>query len=208
MSKVFCIGFNKTGTSSLHRMFRQVGMRSYHGTDWWHWPAEDRRWRQYDAFSDGWPTGSTVRCLLRRYPTAKFILNTRRLDDWLLSRYHHIERNKRGGSQSQWLDNSDEAIARWIDARRRYHAEARRIFDAGKRRRQLIVVDFCGVSNEHLKIFAFLGIPLLKRLRLDKPHANRNRDKAAKRTANEQRLLRRWSEQNRLGDHEMTGLDV
>ena len=33
-SKVFCIGFNKTGTSSLHALFEQAGFRSHHGMAW------------------------------------------------------------------------------------------------------------------------------------------------------------------------------
>jgi len=207
MTKVFCIGFNKTGTTSLHRMFQQAGLRSYHNTDWWRWPADDERWRQYDAYCDGWPSESAVRGLLRRFPSAKFILNTRRLDDWLLSRYQHVERNKRSG-KSEWLDNSDAAIARWIAARRHHHGKVRQMFGANRRlEKQLMIVDFCGIADEHQKVFAFVGIPLLKRHRLSKPHANRRRT-VARRTVDERRLLHRWAQQNNLSDNDLASLDV
>jgi hypothetical protein len=32
--KIFCIGFNKTGTSSLNTFFRYCGLKSEHGVNW------------------------------------------------------------------------------------------------------------------------------------------------------------------------------
>ena len=35
--KVFCVGFNKTGTTTLHRIFAQLGLRSAHNPRWTDW---------------------------------------------------------------------------------------------------------------------------------------------------------------------------
>ena len=81
-TKVFFIGFHKTGTGYYNSIFQKLGYRVLH-----HWT-----WRrgnqsvidQYDVFLDG--CLHDYARLYQLYPNAKFILNTRRLDDWLLSR--------------------------------------------------------------------------------------------------------------------------
>jgi len=206
-NKVFCIGLNKTGTSSLHRLFGEIGRRAYHGTDWHEWSQADKRWQRYDAFSDGWP--AHFERLLRRYPQAQFILNTRRLDDWVLSRFHHVGRNQRAAKNSaaasKWLDNSDDAVGRWIAFRRTHHAQVLRVF-TGQRRKQLLIVDFCDDIDAHRKVARFLGVPLLQRQRLAKPHANHKRNNRP--SARDQALLDRIGKQVKLSERDWRSLDV
>jgi hypothetical protein len=106
-TKIFCIGLNKTGTTSLHAAFQKIGFKSVHfkeknGTD-----IKDlilKNWKngnkllegieQYDAYSD-WNSPSTnflFKELDKQYPDSKFILNTRNLEDWLKSREKHVRR--------------------------------------------------------------------------------------------------------------------
>lgn len=94
--KVFCIGFNKTGTTSLHEYFEQAGLSSSHDPGY---QANTRTMDEaelrayldaYDAFSDG--ERANVPRLLELYPDAKFVLNTRGLKSWLESRVKHVFR--------------------------------------------------------------------------------------------------------------------
>ncbi len=101
-NKVFCIGFNKTGTNTLTRIFKQLGLKALHkGCGWnriayphsrcfhtkW-WGDGDREiLDQYTAFSDG--ENHALEVLDSLYPNSKFILNNRNLRKWLLSRLKH-----------------------------------------------------------------------------------------------------------------------
>ncbi len=76
-SKVFCIGFNKTGTSSMHRLFTELGLRSFHGY-YSHIPVTDPLYREFDCFSDG--DQHDYALLDRTFPGSRFIITTRRLD--------------------------------------------------------------------------------------------------------------------------------
>ena len=104
--KVFGIGLNKTGTSSLHSALELLGHRSLHGGDL------DTHERMMRAIDDGKPMLSyldpapdavcdvlaiTYYFYLadRQYPDSKFILTLRDIDEWLDSRRRHVERNQR-----------------------------------------------------------------------------------------------------------------
>jgi O-antigen biosynthesis protein len=101
--KIFCIGLNKTGTSSLHQALQTLGFRSLHlggpevpigvkramdeGLGLLHYLGD------HDAFSDIWRLSERFDLLDRQYPGSKFILTIRDLDEWLDSRRRHVERN-------------------------------------------------------------------------------------------------------------------
>jgi hypothetical protein len=104
--KVFGIGLNKTGTSSLHRALELLGYRSLHGG------GLDAHQRMVRAIDDGEPllryidpepeAISDVLALTYyfhvadvQYPGSKFILTLRDVDDWVDSRRRHVERNQR-----------------------------------------------------------------------------------------------------------------
>lgn len=108
--KIFFIGFNKCGTTSMHRLFVNCGYRSVH------WETSSGRMlapilfmnnmlgrplltgiTRYDVFSDMFYL--TDDCCLEGnflfrqmdadYPDALFILNTRDRERWVLSRLKH-----------------------------------------------------------------------------------------------------------------------
>ena len=92
--KVFCIGFNKTGTTTLHRILQdQLSYRSAHKPRWTDWSITRNRPEldQFDAFSDG--GCASIKNLDELYPEAIFVLNTRPLRHWVLSRYKAVERS-------------------------------------------------------------------------------------------------------------------
>jgi hypothetical protein len=152
--KVFCIGFNKTGTTSLHEYFVRAGLNSKHDATY------QKRTRTmpraelveylapHDAFTDG--ERANYALLLDLYPDAKFVLNTRELKKWLESRVKHVfrqggaalaeptdEANPQpgywaGDMAREYLNEPERAISDWIDRRDFYHRSVMRYFAATK----------------------------------------------------------------------------
>ena len=94
--KVFCIGFHKTGTTSLgaalsrlgYRVCGAFGVRDPCIAERAQALAEDHLHR-FDAFQDNpWPI--LYRYLDRRYPDSKFILTVRDPDQWIASACRHF----------------------------------------------------------------------------------------------------------------------
>ena len=143
--KVFCVGFNKTGTVTLDSIFRdQLSYRTAHTPDGRTGLSSriGTASTGSDAFSDG--ACASIKNLDELYPEALFILNTRPLKHWVLSRHKAVERSRRAAS---WLltkyvplgfvariinrlvlDNSDRAVIRWIRIRNSYHEHVIRYF--------------------------------------------------------------------------------
>ncbi len=103
--KIFCIGLNKTGTSSLHEAFKILGVKSVH-----HICEEGylqnimienhnngdkllSKIDHYEAFSD-WTMTSTLsffKILDVEYTESKFIFTSRDIDSWVKSRETHVK---------------------------------------------------------------------------------------------------------------------
>jgi hypothetical protein len=113
MSKIFVIGFNKCGTTSLHAFLKSGGLRSVH----WRTPNKTvlaevmftnlslRRpildgINEFDAYSDMMYLSDKLHLegnalfpiFDQEYPDARFILNTRDKSRWLNSRSKHGSR--------------------------------------------------------------------------------------------------------------------
>ena len=121
MRKVFCIGLNKTGTSTLHTTVASHGVRSTHATQWalvsrlkafeayvdqhgkpppadhpgsrWGTNEPFHQWQNFDFYSDSLRPRFDL--LDRLFPGSFFILNTRSLYGWLTSKYNKAVRNRR-----------------------------------------------------------------------------------------------------------------
>jgi hypothetical protein len=104
--RVFGIGLNKTGTSSLDRAFTMLGLESLH----WGGPpirrlvesARDagepllsRLDQRIDAFSDILALSESYALLDRQYPGSRFVLTVRDVEAWIDSRRRHVESNIR-----------------------------------------------------------------------------------------------------------------
>jgi hypothetical protein len=165
--KVFAVGFNKTGTSSLHALFQLLGLRSYHGTAW-----RDCRDRallsRYDCFSDGIP--ADLAALDEGFPGSRFILQVRDLDRWIYSRLGHIDREKRQGvshTDERW-DSTEYAVRAWIRQRNEHHLQVLSRFR--ERPQDLLVVNYIRDQSAAARICDFLGFTG----RYPKPDRNRN----------------------------------
>jgi hypothetical protein len=165
--KIFNVGLNRAGTTSLARALGQLGYRTLHyrfgherlfdiartnlragrlafaGLD-----------RDYDAFSD-FAGQLLFRDLDRQYPGSKFILTTRALGAWLDSREHKVRQN---------LARSDYRFAfRKVDREgwtreREAYLQALHAWFAG-RDGDLLVIDIPG-GDGWVPLCAFLGKPV------------------------------------------------
>ena len=139
--RVFCIGLNKTGTSSFHAAMEILGLKSLH----WGGPAVRHTVEAalaeghpllsgldpaIDAFSDVEPVTKNFDVLDEQYPRSRFVLTTRPVDEWIDSRRRHVERNVARRQAGEYKGNflvADEG--RWrgewhchVDRARRYFA--------------------------------------------------------------------------------------
>lgn len=84
INKIFGIGLQRTGTTSLNKALNILGFESVHGpyglfNNW-----DDPILSQYDAFTDN-PIPLIYKELDKRFPGSKFILTTREVGSWLKS---------------------------------------------------------------------------------------------------------------------------
>ena len=177
-SKVFGIGFHKTGTTSLAEALSILGYRvtGPNGTENPNIADEVREmaWRlaeEFDAFQDNpWPI--LYRELDERYPGSKFILTRRPTDRWIKSICRHF-----GAVESpmrRWiygvgapLGNEDLYVARY----ERHNREVLEYFR--NRPDDLLVMDLSqGDGWEQLCPFLGHGIPFQPF-----PHENRAEDR-------------------------------
>lgn len=135
MDKVFCIGFHKTGTSSLNVALTQLGY-SVTGPNGVGDPdiaknvdklIEDLV-PQFDAFQDNpWPV--VYKALDERYPGSKFILTIRNPEKWIQSQVKHF--GSKVTPMREWIygvgcPKGNEAI--YLDRYNKHNQEVREYF--------------------------------------------------------------------------------
>jgi hypothetical protein len=177
MRKVFCIGFHKTGTSSMARALRDLGYRVTGPNH-----AQDKEIaakleqvtaelsHRYDAFQDNpWPL--VYRQMDALHPGSKFILTVRDEDKWYASSRNHFGRRNTpmreliyGPAAAHPEDNEAVYKARM----RRHNAEVEAYFR--DRPDDLLVIDITR-DGRWEPICAFLGHPVPDQ---PFPHANRH----------------------------------
>jgi len=168
--KVFAIGFNKSGTTSLHALFTTMKRPSYHGIQW-----RDcnnlKLLRTYDCFSDGIP--KDLAKLDRLFPGSKYILQVRDLDTWVYSRLAHIAMGKMNNKYSTGLewDTTEYAIKAWIKKRNDHHLFVLSYFF--ERPSDLLIINFIRDNSAAEKISKFLNY----NGKIDKPKKNVNPNK-------------------------------
>ena len=177
---VFLIGFNKSGTTSLHRFFVENGFPSIH----WDRGRLARRMvencaldrpvlegydRKYRVFSDmivqsrgmRFEGNSLFRSLDRDYPGSFFIYNTRDMEAWLRSRAGFcikrydcsmldLEMRQRG------IADPNAVLDGWRTERERFESEIRLHFSG---RSHFIELDIAS-PDVPAKLSAFLGMEL------------------------------------------------
>lgn len=174
-NKIFCIGLNKTGTSSLHEAFRILGLKSVHFKDDEGNNIKDiiqnnyltgdnilKGLEEYDAVSD-WDrapyTVDIVKEFYKQYPDSKFILNTRDLNSWLNSREKHVRRNQESKRENPEADITWLKIDRnnWELQFKNHHDEVIKLFKG--RKDELLVFDVTK-GDDWEKLCPFLNLPI------------------------------------------------
>jgi len=146
-NKIFCIGLNKTGTSSLHTAFGILGFKSAHFkcdegniktiiTD--NYRHYNRKLltgiEHYDCISD-WNNPAInllFKQLDREHPNSKFILNTRDMNRWIESRKKHILRIPNLEELRNEMPENDYYnlnISSWITEYEQLHCEVIEYFE-------------------------------------------------------------------------------
>src|SRR5690606_30501802 len=92
----------------------------------------------YDFYSDG--RDCDFKWLDRTF-VSNFILNTRNLKGWLVSRWNHVERNKaicfKNKKKRGWITNDMKSIIEWIYDRNLWHYRVLQYFN-GKNNLQIL----------------------------------------------------------------------
>ena len=195
-TKIFCIGFHKTGTTSLETALTTLGYRvtGAHGA---HDPDIEKNVLpmayelvdQYDAFQDNpWPI--IYKQLDRKYPGSKFILTLRDSRSWIKSQVNHFGR--RDTAMRRWIygvgcpeGNENLYIKRFED----HNNEVKEYFI--DRSEDLLILNFSkGDGWEKLCLFLNKNIPSTQF-----PHANKasNREKVKKNKASVQGIMKAWA---------------
>lgn len=130
--KIFVIGMNKCGTTSLFKLFKDSGLRAIHTTE-----NVLKIANKYDAFSDG--RHNEFFRYYEAYPDSVFILNTRNLKNWLVSRYKHAKRKNFQNNNYWCWPPSLERTQQWADSRNLHHKKVLEFFS--NKPDKLIIVD-------------------------------------------------------------------
>jgi Sulfotransferase domain len=164
-AKIFVIGLGKTGTTSVNRALRQLGVRSFHwgGRAAYHSVLQAQRdgerllrhvGERYDAYDDIEPLSVRFDLADLQYPGSRFILTVRNVEDWIASRHRHADRNLRKQRTGSYAGsnvgrNEDVWRAQWDTHRDRV---TRWFAD----RDDLLVIDVCGGEGWE-RLAPFLG---------------------------------------------------
>ena len=173
-NKVFCVGFNKTATTSLTRLLKDLGLTTCHDPEWARVvDMTDPLLAQYDAFSDG--ECADIEALDLAFPGSKFVLNTRALDRWLVSRVRWVEHRRDLGKTGRMRRELDElgveaAVLRWAAVRDEYHRHVVQYFS--RRPRDLLVIDVEADGDVEARLGRFLGANPMARTTIEHRNAS------------------------------------
>lgn len=190
--KIFCIGFHKTGTTSLATALEILGYRVT-GPNGIHdpniaqnvLPMAYELVNQFDAFQDNpWPI--LYKKLDKKYPGSKFILTLRNPESWIKSQVKHFGRRKT--HMRKWIygagcpkGNEDIYLKRF----KKHNAEVRHYFE--NRPDDLLIMNLAkGDGWDELCDFLNKDIP-----EREFPHVNTSMERAQSRTL-EKRLMRKF----------------
>jgi hypothetical protein len=181
-NKIFCIGLNKTGTTSLHYALEELGFKSMH-----HAPnrgeasmtehiamaqkivvemEEARKNKQpmlrgyeyYDAFIDIRHVIEYFELVDKQYPDSKFIYTCRDMDAWINSRIRHVERNRKNHAKGLYPGKFlDIDIDGWKKYRNNFENRVRAYFK--DRPKDLLWLDIPSGQGWE-KLCPFLGLPV------------------------------------------------
>jgi hypothetical protein len=185
--KIFCVGFYKTGTTTLFAALRVLGYRTVNGDKPGSYPGADDgetlirqidagdyrlpTFELFDAFTDN-PYFHIWRQIYELYPDAKYVLSVRDENRWIESCVRFY-RNRRVRPMRVWMLGShanpalDEVSRQaWVDAYSAHNAAVRAHF--ASRGHQFLELDPTREAGWE-RLCTFLGVPVPTE---PWPHAN------------------------------------
>lgn len=177
-NKIFCIGFHKTGTTSLAVALKMLGYRvtgpsgvKDPNIEKNVYKMADRLVKKYDVFQDNpWPI--IYKEMDEKYPNSKFILTLRSSESWINSALKHFGRDDT--PMRKWIygtghpeGNEDAYIERF----EKHNGEVQEYFK--NRPSDLLIMDLTkGDGWEKLCSFVKMDIP-----EVPFPHVNKSIDR-------------------------------
>ena len=131
--KIFVIGFNKTATTTIHHLFEVNNLKSQH---------TDKKWdlENFTCFSDNGNQRNYPE-LYSTYPNSIFILNVRKLNDWLLSRFKHGYNISTEKPINWAYPPTTDLCIEWIQSREEHHLNILNFFKDKPHRLIVISID-------------------------------------------------------------------
>ena len=166
--KIFVIGLTHTGKNSIDAALER------HGMTYKHYPEPKRVLEDtelYDVINDT-PVIQYIEILDRLYPTAKFILTVREIEEWLESCRAHWAWKSKPTERHMWNRGSVYGIVGYNEhifrsVYKKHHRFVENYFK--DRPTKLLVLNVCA-GEGYEKLCPFLGLPIL-----DEPFPHRNR---------------------------------
>lgn len=190
-TKVFGIGFHKTGTTTLASALRLLGYRvtgpfGIHDTDIAQTAKDQavRIARDWDAVQDNpWPL--VYQDLDRAFPGSKFVLTIRETDDWFAS----VERHFGGEStpMREWIYGVGDPVGSEAIYKNRFDQHNREVVEYFANRPGDLLVLPITKGAGWTPLCEFLGV---EEPSSDFPHSNSHRDRRIDKTV--MRRFRRW----------------
>jgi|TARA_Y100000310_G_C20473360_1_gene711179 hypothetical protein len=169
MKKVFFIGFAKTGTISLFAAMGSIfGFKCFHGggRDLHRTKdetiVEELKRRGYsemlkdcDVYIDWEYLSNKFEVVYKHFPDAKYIFNTRNVDDWIESlKRHHSMLSQDSIEKSGWYFVDEE------ERREYYDNHTKKVLDFFKDKQgQFLVLNICS-GDGYEKLCPFLGLDI------------------------------------------------
>jgi len=161
-AKVFCIGFHKTGTTSLAVALQKLGYRVTGPNGVYDpaiarnaWPMALSLVERYDAFRDNpWPV--LYKGLDERFPGSRFILTERDPESWIRSQVRHFGRKT--SPMRQWIYGAGCPEGNEQRYRHRYEQHIREVKEYfSDRPADLLVMDL-SAGDGWDELCRFLGV--------------------------------------------------
>lgn len=187
-NKVFCIGLHKTGTTTLANLFKKYGFNTIHSTDW---QNDIDRLSRYEFFSDGGSHFNDINefdiiKLLKKFPNAKFILQTRDTEKWIVSKLKHagwsentvtIEKNQSSLRHEDWKIKSYQVVKNLLIHKLDYEKKIENYFNKNHPNKLIIIniTDKNNQLNHFNKLKKYLNLKSINKINI--PHSNKQKRK-------------------------------
>ena len=205
-TKIFVIGFNKVGTTSHDALFKNLGINSVHNV---HLYPILNVIDDYQAFTDG-DHIEVYKQYYERYPNSLFILNTRSIEAWLISRYKHAKQHNFDPNCWCW-PLSYETTEQWVKDREKHYKDVFEFFK--NKEKQLLIVNIERKNWENtVKNFLYKNNLCSKKEiiknRNISHHANERKSKSLTQIDNIEAHVKKYLQINNINGDELLTKDI